>query len=160
MSLMVFHTLEPVFDASSKVLILGSFPSVISRKKNFYYANPQNRFWKVMSLVFQGEITDRKSFCLQRHIALWDVIGSCEIKGSSDATITNVHVNDIEWLLNQSNIHVIYTTGTKAYQLFRKHIHVSVPVIPLPSTSGANARMSLKDLVLQYQIIAQEVQSQ
>ena len=73
MSLMVFHTLEPVFDASSKVLILGSFPSVISRKKNFYYANPQNRFWKVMSLVFQGEITDRKSFCLQRHIALWDV---------------------------------------------------------------------------------------
>ena len=83
----IIHPFEPVYDASSKVLILGSFPSVVSREKNFYYMNANNRFWKVMEALFQKEIHDKKQFCLDHHIALWDVIYSCTIEGSSDSSI-------------------------------------------------------------------------
>ena len=91
----VFHTLEPLFDRESRVLILGSFPSVVSRQKSFYYANPTNRFWPVMETLFHETITDRKEFCLRKHIALWDVIESCTIHGSSDSSIRDVKANDI-----------------------------------------------------------------
>lgn len=153
----VYHTIDPVFDENSRVLILGSFPSVVSRKKNFYYANPQNRFWKVMEALFEEEITDRKAFCVNHHIALWDVIANCQINGSSDASITDAKVNDIASLLAKTRVHVIFTTGTKAYLLFQKYIRVNVPVIPLPSTSGANAHMSLDELIDQYRVIEKEV---
>lgn len=156
----VYHTIKPVFDENSRVLILGSFPSVVSRKKDFYYANPQNRFWKVMEAIFREEIKDRKDFCHRHHIALWDVIASCSIQGSSDASITDVKVNDIACLLAKTRVHVIFTTGSKAYQLFDKYIRVNVPVIPLPSTSGANAHMSLAELTEKYRIIEKEAETE
>lgn len=156
----VYHTIKPVFDENSRVLILGSFPSVVSRKKDFYYANPQNRFWKVMEAIFREEIKDRKDFCHRHHVALWDVIASCSIQGSSDASITDVHINDIAGLLAKTRVHVIFTTGLKAYQLFDKYIRVNVPVIPLPSTSGANAHMSLAELTEKYRIIEKEAETE
>ena len=156
----VYHTIKPVFDENSRVLILGSFPSVVTRKKDFYYANPQNRFWKVMEAIFREEIKDRKDFCHRHHVALWDVIASCSIQGSSDASITDVKVNDIACLLAKTRVHVIFTTGLKAYQLFDKYIRVNVPVIPLPSTSGANAHMSLAELTEKYRIIEKEAETE
>ncbi|MGM9940966.1 MAG: DNA-deoxyinosine glycosylase [Bulleidia sp.] len=153
----VIHPLPPVYDQTSRVLILGSFPSVISREKAFYYANPNNRFWKVLAQVFECEITDRKQFCLDHHIALWDVIGSCLIHGSSDASIQDVRVNDITGLLSETKIHTIFTTGKKAYDLFQKHIETSIPVISLPSTSSANAGMKTEDLIRAYTVIRLEV---
>ena len=144
------HTLEPLFDAESEVLILGSFPSIVSREKCFYYANPTNRFWPVMENLFNETINDRKEFCLRHHIALWDVIESCTITGSSDSSIRNVKANDIAWLISRSSVHTIFTTGSKAASLYRRYISVPVPCIALPSTSAANAHMRLNDLVKEY----------
>ena len=144
------HTLEPLFDESSEVLILGSFPSIVSREKSFYYANPTNRFWPVMEILFAEAIKDRREFCLRRHIALWDVIESCTINGSSDSSIRDVKANDIAWLISRSSVHTVFTTGAKAASLYRRYISVPQPCIPLPSTSAANAHMRLNDLVKEY----------
>lgn len=150
---MVVHPFAPLIDEQSKVLILGSFPSVISREKNFYYANRNNRFWPVMEEVFQETITDRKAFCHKHHIALWDVIHSCFIHGSSDASITNVVPNNIAKLVENTNIGVIFTTGKKAGALYRKYIQCDLKHMELPSTSSANASMRKRDLIKAYQII-------
>lgn len=152
----ISHPFPPVSDEESRILILGSFPSVVSRQQQFYYANRNNRFWKVMSIIFDEEITDRESFCHRHHIALWDVIASCVISGSSDSSIRDVVVNDINGLIRDSKIHTIYTTGKKAYDLFEKYISCDLPVISLPSTSSANAAMHLEDLVLRYRVIVEE----
>ncbi len=149
----VVHPFPPVYDVNSKVLILGSFPSVISREKNFYYANQNNRFWKVMSVLFQEEIKDKVEFCHLHHIALWDVVHSCQISGSSDSSITNVKVNDISSLLKQTHIQRIFLTGQKAQQLFERYITCDIKHIGLPSTSSANAKMRLDELVDKYKII-------
>lgn len=109
----VVHPFNPVFDCQSEILILGSFPSVISRKQNFYYANKSNRFWKVMEILFAEKIEDPKKFCHQHHIALWDVIYSCSIHGSSDASISDVVVNPIGKIVDHSNVHTIFLTGKK-----------------------------------------------
>ena len=119
----VIHPFPAVYDAECKVLILGSFPSVISRKKSFYYANPQNRFWKVLEQVYHETIEDKQQFCLQHHIALWDVIQSCTIQGSSDASIQDVHVNPIEDLIEKTKITTVFTTGSKATKLYDTYIH-------------------------------------
>lgn len=156
----VIHPLPPVYDSSSRVLILGSFPSVISREKAFYYANPTNRFWTVLSKVFGCEIHNRKQFCLDHHIALWDVIAACTIQGSADASISDVIVNDITGLLEKTEIHTIFTTGKKAYHLLRKYVETDIPVISLPSSSAANAAMKTEDLVRAYAVIRQEVMCQ
>lgn len=149
----VIHPFEPVIDEYSNVLILGSFPSVVSRKQNFYYANHNNRFWPVMAEVFQETIDDRIDFCHRHHIALWDVIHSCRIHGSSDATITDVVPNDIAGLVEKTNISIIFTTGKKAGALYQRYIHCDVEHVELPSTSSANATMRKSDLVKAYQII-------
>ncbi len=128
----LFHELKPVFDRHSKVLILGSFPSVVSRKEQFYYANRTNRFWPVLSAVFEEEITDRKQFCLDHGIALWDVIESCTIHGSDDASIKDVRPNDINGLIEETSVHTIFTTGGKAAALFRKYIRTDMRHIRLP----------------------------
>lgn len=154
----VIHPLKPIYDTNSEVLILGSFPSVISRQQNFYYANPNNRFWKVLEVIFKEEINDREQFCLKHHIALWDVIHSCTIKGSSDSSIENVVVNDIEALIKKTNIHTIFTTGKKAESLYRKYINLDIKYIPLPSTSSANAKMKVEDLVKEYKVIKESIQ--
>ena len=156
---MLIHPIAPVFDKDSRVLILGSFPSVKSREEGFFYGHPQNRFWKVTASVFGEDvpktIDEKKSFLLKNHIALWDVIGSCEIDGSSDSSIRNVSVNDIKMILETAGIQAIYLNGKKAFQLYQKHM---LPVtgregICLPSTSPANAAWQMERLVREWSVI-------
>lgn len=149
----VIHPLDAIYDEHSRVLILGSFPSVISRQNKMYYANKTNRFWAVMEALFNVEITDHALFCHQHHIAIWDVIHSCTIEGSSDSSIKNVKTNDIAGLVHKSNIQLIVTTGKKAAVLYNQYIHLDIPHISLPSTSAANAKMRLEQLVNEYQKI-------
>lgn len=148
------HTFGPVYNKNSKILILGSFPSVKSRELNFYYGHPQNRFWKLMSKIYNEEIGDeidlKKQFLLKNNIALWDSLKSCEIKGSSDASITNVEINNIEELMKKSNISKIIFNGKTAYNLFVKNADMTkysnLEIRILPSTSPANAAYSLDKL--------------
>ena len=146
----VIHPLKPIYTNTSKYLFLGSFPSVISRKDNMYYANPNNRFWKVMSVIFEEEIEDKEKFCYKHDIALWDVIRECSIIGSSDASIKDIEINDIESLIKNSDIKVICTNGSKATSLYDKYIDLDIKHVSLPSTSSANARFRLEDLVKEY----------
>jgi len=150
---LLLHPFPPLWDEESRVLILGSFPSVMSRKNAFYYAHPQNRFWKLMSLIYEEEIIDRAAFCHQHHIALWDVIESCTITGSSDSSIRDVKVNDIAELLSKSRIRQVFTTGSTAWNLYRQYVTADIDAVRLPSTSPANAAMKLEDLLPYYRQI-------
>lgn len=156
---MIVHPISPVFDKNSKVLILGSFPSVKSREEGFFYGHPQNRFWKVAAKVFGEDtpatIDEKKAFLLRNHIALWDVIGSCEIDGSSDSSIRNVTVNDISVILKTADIRAIYLNGKKADQYYRKYLFPAVKKegICLPSTSPANAAWNLDKLTTAWKVI-------
>ena len=146
------HTFSPVFNSESKILILGSFPSVKSREEGFYYGNAQNRFWKVISAVFNSEIPitiqEKKASLLKNKISLWDVIESCEIVGSSDSSIRGVIPNDISLLVSSTNITKIFANGKLAEKLYIKHILplTQIPVTTLPSTSPANAAFSFERL--------------
>ena len=153
----VYHEFPPVFDDRCEVLILGSIPSVTSRNLGFYYMHPQNRFWPVLSAVFQEKITDKKAFCLEHHLALWDTCASCEITSSSDASIKKVSPNDLSLILNKANIKQIFTTGKKAHEIYQKYLYplYKREDICLSSTSAANAQKSLDDLVKEYAIIKQ-----
>lgn len=145
----VVHNFEPIYDAQSKILILGSFPSVKSRENEFYYGHPMNRFWRVLSGIYHEEvpvtISEKKAFLLRNHVALWDVIASCDIVGSSDSSIKNVTVNDIAMIKNAAQIEAVYANGGKAYELFLKYC--GKDIIKLPSTSPANAAWSLERLI-------------
>ena len=146
------HTFEPVFNSDSKILILGSFPSVKSRENHFYYGHPQNRFWKVLAQIFEAEvpqtIEEKKKFLLEHHIAVWDVIESCTIIGSSDSSIKDVVVNDFSKVLEYSAIEKIYVNGGKAYELYHKYAEkqTGIGAVKLPSTSPANAAWNLEKL--------------
>ena len=148
------HTFGPVYDKNSKILILGSFPSVKSREMNFYYGHPQNRFWKLLAKIYNDEIytsiDDKKEFLLRNNIALWDSIKRCNIKGSSDSSITDVELNDLREIINNSNIKKIVFNGKAAYNLFKKYsnydITNNIKVCVLPSTSPANAACSFDKL--------------
>lgn len=173
------HTFGPVYDRHSRFLILGSFPSVKSREINFYYGHPQNRFWKMMTALLEpaaqlSSIDDKRAFLLRHRIALWDVIESCDILGSSDSSIRNVVPNDIRRILLTAPIKAILCNGGKSYDLFQKYCvpakpNASLPqsgtspsslgdaaalptarrlppVYKLPSTSPANAAWSLERL--------------
>ena len=122
---MIEHPIPPLFDRDSTVLILGSFPSVKSREAAFFYGHPQNRFWKVLSSVFGDEvpvtIEEKRRFLLRRHVALWDVIGSCDIEGSSDASIRNVTPNDLRPILSSADIRAIFVNGKTAYRYYQKY---------------------------------------
>ncbi len=150
---MISHPIPPVFDERSEILILGSFPSVKSREEGFFYGHPQNRFWKVLSAVFDEceprAVEEKKQFLLRHRIALWDVIASCEITGSSDSSIKNVIPNDISALLSHTPITRIFVNGKTAEKYYRKYIRPSVgtDAILLPSTSPANAAWSLGQLI-------------
>lgn len=159
----VLHPIAPVYNENSKILILGSFPSVKSRETGFFYGHPQNRFWRVLSAVLDSSlaldsIDSKRKFLLDNNIALWDVIASCEIKGSSDSSITNVIPNDLSEILSKSSITAIYCNGAKAYSLYEKYMHSSVAALKtvnpnavlLPSTSPANAACSINALVTAY----------
>ena len=151
----VEHTLDPIYDKNSKTLILGSIPSVQSRKQGMYYANKTNRFWLVMSKIYNEKITDRRAFILKHHLALWDVIASCDISSSSDSSIKNVKVNDVRTLINNSKIKHIFLLGKKAYELYYEYLYdlVGIEGVYLSSTSSANARKSFFDLVEEFKII-------
>ncbi len=146
------HTFEPVFDADSRILILGSFPSVKSRENNFFYGHPQNRFWKVMANVLGWKVPvtteEKKEMLLSNHVAVWDVIASCSIQGSSDTSIKDVVVNDFSRILDHSKVERIYVNGGKAYELYVKYTEkaTGIKAIKLPSTSPANAAWSLERL--------------
>ena len=148
----VEHTFEPVYDKNSKILILGTFPSVKSRENQFFYGHPQNRFWKVIAQVTGEEvpkiIEEKKALLLRNRIAIWDVIHSCKIIGSSDSSIQDVVVNDFSNILKNANIENIYANGGKAYELYRKYAFEKTgrEIIKLPSTSPANAGWSMERL--------------
>jgi len=147
------HPLDPIHSESSTLLILGSFPSVKSREANFYYANPQNRFWKVLSAILKEESpkTDdaKRRMLLKHRIALWDVVYSCDILGSSDSSIQKVIPNDTHQLIAKTSITKLYANGARAMELYRKHCQseTGLPITLLPSTSPANASMTLPRLI-------------
>lgn len=151
----VTHEFGPVYDSASKILILGSLPSVKSREQQFYYGHPQNRFWKVLAQAlkinaFPDSIEQKRCLLLANKVALWDVIASCDIIGSADSTIKNVKENDMRVILDAADIRAIFTNGTKAHDLFQKYCRkcstANIPEIKLPSTSPANAAWSLERL--------------
>lgn len=149
----MIHTLEPVYNEKSRILILGTFPSAKSREARFYYQHPQNRFWKVISAIIgiptPETIEEEKAMLLRTNIAVWDVIYSCDINGSSDSSIRNVVPNDIAKILDETNIETIYANGGKAYALYNRYCYekTNEKIIKLPSTSPANARYSLERLI-------------
>ena len=151
--------IEPIYDKDSKILILGSFPSVKSREANFFYHHPQNRFWRVLAAVYQDtvpeEIADKKAFLKRHQIALWDVIASCNINGSSDSSISDVEVNDLNMIIANSSVKHIYTNGNLADKLYHRYFDaiIDLPVTKLPSTSPANAAYSLDKLLIYWRVI-------
>ena len=153
------HNIEPVYNEKSKVLILGSFPSVKSREEKFFYAHPQNRFWKLLAALLEKEIPTstemKKELLLNSHIALWDVIQSCEIKGSSDMSITNVSVNDVAGIIKKSEINAVFCNGSKSYELYNRYLFdkAGFKAIRLPSTSPANAACSFEKLLNEWRIL-------
>lgn len=142
----VEHTLKPIYDQSSRVLLLGTIPSPKSREYGFYYSHPQNRFWRLLADLYHQQIPvtndEKTNFLLRNHIALWDVLKSCQIEGADDSSIKKPVVNDINSLLEKTNIKVIFTTGSKAAALYTRWCSKStgIPAIQLPSTSPANCR--------------------
>ena len=154
----VVHDLTPVYDEHSRILILGSLPSVKSRGQ-FFYNHPQNRFWKVLAAVTDHapleNVEEKKQFLLEHQIALWDVIASCEITGSSDSSIRNVTPNDLTPILQTAKIHKIYCNGTASWQLYQKYLlpRTKLPAEKLPSTSPANAAWTLPRLVDAWHVI-------
>ncbi|MCI8464316.1 MAG: uracil-DNA glycosylase family protein [Lachnospiraceae bacterium] len=166
----VHHEIPPVYDSDSKILILGSFPSVKSREGRFFYHHPQNRFWKVLTAVCAadgeasaleemagragsplapGTIEEKKAFLLKQRIAVWDVIASCEIRGSSDSSIRNARPNDLSVIFDTADIQRIFCNGGTAYRLYEKYLREETgrEAVKLPSTSPANAACSLERLV-------------
>ena len=150
------HNFPPLYSEASEVLILGSFPSVKSREQAFFYGHPQNRFWKVISAVL-GEneplnIEQKKALILENRLALWDVLHSCDIIGSSDSSIKNVVPNDIGKILNHSKIKKIFVNGKTAEKYYKKYLEKSLGMecTVLPSTSPANAAYSLEKLISEW----------
>lgn len=156
---MIEHPFPPLFDGNSEILILGSFPSVKSREQMFFYGHPQNRFWRVVSAVFGCDLPEtieqKRRFLLSNNIALWDVIASCEIVGSSDSSIKNVTANDLSEILNNADIKQIYVNGKTAEKYFNKYTKdkINREAVCLPSTSPANAAWSVERLIDAWSVI-------
>lgn len=150
------HTAKPVYDEHSKILILGTFPSVKSREVAFFYGHPRNRFWPVLAGTFDepvpNSVPEKKALLLNHQVALWDVIASCDIIGSSDSSIKNVVPNDLSEIFNVADIKKILLNGQTAYKLYRKYCEkqIDLPFVILPSTSPANATLTLDDLLLRW----------
>lgn len=153
------HSLKPIYNEESKVLILGTLPSPLSRKNNYYYGNPRNRFWSVLEKVFDEKIPNdndgKTEFLLKHNIAIWDTVFECDIMGASDSSIKNVVPTNIKKIVDESNIKMIFTTGSTAYKYYCKYHEekVGIKAISLKSTSPANARYSVEDLSKEYEII-------
>lgn len=152
---LVYHEFPLEYHKNDTILILGSIPSPKSREEQFYYAHPQNRFWRILATVFNEDtpisINDKKDFLKRHHIALWDVIASCEIEKASDTSIKNVTPNDINIILNTCPIQKIFTVGKVATKLYKKYCYPKTKVesIYLPSTSPANCAMK-EDILIEH----------
>jgi len=155
----ITHPFDPIYSAHSEILILGSFPSVQSRARNFYYGHPQNRFWRVLACVFSAvsldaadtaevpvTVQEKYDMLMQNRLALWDVLQSCTITGSADVRIQNAVPNDFSALLQTCTLRRILCNGGKAYELFRRYVTTEIPVYRMPSTSPANAAWALEKL--------------
>jgi len=157
----IIHPIPPLYDANSRVLILGSFPSVKSREAMFFYGHPQNRFWKLMALLFDADVPstveEKKRLVLSHGIAMWDTIHSCTITGSSDSSIRDVVPNDLSVILNNSRVKRIFCNGAASHRLYQKYIYPmnNIPAQKLPSTSPANAAWSLDRLAEAWKIICE-----
>ena len=156
---MVIHNIEPLFDKNSKTLILGSFPSVKSREAGFFYAHPQNRFWKVIAGVFGEDVpltvADKKALILNNGLALYDSVYSCEINGSSDSSMKNVVPSDLTPIIQNSKITKVFVNGRTAEKYYVKYSlnDTGINGMVLPSTSPANAAWSLERLIDEWSII-------
>ena len=152
------HTIRPVYDRDSRILILGSFPSVRSRETGFFYGHPRNRFWKVVSGLRKepepGTVPEKREFLLRNHIALYDVIASCTITGSSDSSIQDAVPVDLTPLLAGTQIRQIFCNGGTSYRLYRKYLEEKTgkTAVRLPSTSPANAACSLEKLLEEWSV--------
>ena len=159
----IAHPIEPLYSIDSKILILGSFPSQKSREQMFFYGHPQNRFWRVLSAVFECDtpetVDQKREFILSHKIALWDVIASCEIEGSADSSIKNVVPNDFTEILNTADINQIFVNGKTAHKFYNKYIKDTLgrEAVCLPSTSPANAAWSVEKLVSAWKIILESM---
>ena len=155
----ITHPFAPVFDFNSEILILGSLPSVKSRENAFYYGHPQNRFWRVMAALYHETVPEsvekKKRLLLNNHIALWDVIHSCDIRGSSDSSIRNAVPTDLQSILENSKVQKIFANGKTAAALYRKYQFrkTGIEIVTLPSTSPANAAWTLERLCEAWKII-------
>ena len=153
------HPFGPLYGENSRILILGSFPSVKSREQNFFYGHPQNRFWKVIAALYGQEtpktIPEKRKLILDNGLALWDSIASCVITGSSDASIRDVRANDLRVILDNSPIEKICCNGRKSHEMYQKYIQNEIgrKAICLPSTSPANAQFSLEKLIEAWSVI-------
>ena len=156
----ITHSFEPIYNEDSEILILGTLPSVKSRENNFYYGHKQNRFWKLLAKLCEEEtpqtVEEKTAMLLRHHIAIWDVIQSCDIKGSSDSSIKNAVPNDFSFILKTAPIRQIYTNGGTAYKLYHKYCEkvTGFEAVKLPSTSPANASYSLERLIRQWNQIS------
>ena len=156
------HPFGPLYNENSRVLILGSFPSVKSRAQEFFYGHPQNRFWKVMAALFGSPvpqtIEEKKALILDNGLALWDSIGSCEITGSSDASIRNAEPNDLRIITGSCDIRAIYCNGKKSLEVYNRYIEpvLGRPAEALPSTSPANAAWSLERLIEAWSVVKRD----
>ena len=159
MSDRILHPIPPTWDSRSRILILGSFPSVRSREQQFFYGHPQNRFWKVIAALYGEEtpqsVADKKKLILSHDLALWDSIASCEITGSSDASIRDVKANDLSVILDHCPIQQIWCNGKTSWQLYERLIRPDTgrEAGCLPSTSPANAQWSLERLIEAWSVI-------
>lgn len=155
----IVHPLEPLYDENSKILILGSFPSVKTREYGFFYGHKQNRFWKIMENLFDASLTrdieERRDFLLSHNIAVFDSIYACDIIGSSDASIKNVVQSDLKEVVEGSKISKVFCNGGTSFKYYKKYHRdiLEIEAIQLPSTSPANARYSLEDLIEEWKII-------
>lgn len=156
------HTIPPLYDERSRVLILGSFPSVKSRETGFFYGHPQNRYWRVLASLW-GEpvpqtVEEKRAFLLNHHIAAWDVIADCEITGSSDASIRDARPNDLSKIFAAADIRAVFVNGSTAAKLYRKHMTGYPECVALPSTSPANAAWGLERLCEAWQIVKEKTE--
>ena len=162
----VTHEFPPLYDENSEVLILGSIPSPKSREQGFYYGHPQNRFWRVMAAVLgeavPGSVPEKKEMMLKHHIALWDVLAECRIRGAADGSIRDAVPNDIVWLLKETKIKRIYTTGATAQKLYGKLVYpdTGIAAVRLPSTSPANCAVREDALCEAYRQITENRRSE
>ena len=158
----MIHPIKPVYNNNSRILILGSFPSVKSREDEFFYAHPQNRFWKLLADIFEADTPtnteEKRKFLLSNNIALWDVIASCDITGSSDSSIKNVVPNDLSLVLDNADIKQIFVNGRTAEKYYNKYIKNSIKrnALALVSTSPANASWSVDRLIEEWRVICYE----